>query len=90
MKKQFTGGLDSLIQNSKNNIKTEKEADKEKSKSGIQKATYYFNSDDLELIKAIAFYERRPIGDLIGELMKKYITNYPDLDKVQRLYRSKC
>ncbi len=89
MKKQFTGGLDSLIQNSKNNIKAEKEADKEKSRTETQKATYYFNSNDLDSIKAIAYFERRPIGELIGELMKKYIKKYPDLDKVQRLYQSK-
>ena len=76
-KKNFKTGIDMLIQTSKTNIETEKTADKEKSKPEFQKATYYFNSDTLSIIKSIAWYNRQPIGEVINEALKAYITTSP-------------
>jgi hypothetical protein len=76
-KKNFKTGIDMLIQSSKNNIEIEKTADKEKSKPEFQKATYYFNSDTLSAIKSIAWYNRQPIGEVINEALKAYVTASP-------------
>ena len=76
-KKDFKSGIDMLIQTTKSNIETEKITDKEKSKHEFQKATYYFNSDTLSTIKSIAWYNRQPIGEVINEALKAYITTSP-------------
>ncbi|WP_321515404.1 hypothetical protein [Marinifilum fragile] len=81
-KKDFTGGIDGLLQPSKK--KTVKPTiDKEKS----VKATYYYNQDQLQKIKAIAFYDRKPIGMVISEALDSYIESYPDLKKAIRIFK---
>jgi hypothetical protein len=87
-KKDFKQGLDFLIQNTKENIENPKVTDKEKTEeSGSQKATYYFNSRNLNTIKAIAWYDRKPIGQVIDEALSLYIKNYSEPQKARKLFR---
>ncbi|MBI9056967.1 MAG: hypothetical protein JEZ01_04270 [Labilibaculum sp.] len=79
-KKNFKSGIDGLLQPS---IPEKKESDKEKRKS--VKATYYYDTVQLDKIKAIAFYDRKPIGKVIGEALEEYILSYKDLNKAQKL-----
>jgi len=81
-KKNFKTGIDSLLQPS---IPEKKRTDKEKMIS--VKATYYYNSEQLDKIKAIAFYERKPIGKVVGEALEAYIQSYENLSKAQKLKR---
>jgi hypothetical protein len=79
-KKNFKAGIDSLLQSS---ISEKKESDKEKIIS--VKATYDYNSEQLAKIKAIAFYDRKPIKKVIGEALEAYIQSYKDLNEAQKL-----
>lgn len=81
-KKNFKTGIDSLLQTSVTEIK---KTDKKKIIS--IKATYYYNSEQLNKIKAIAFYDRKPIGRVIAEALETYIQSYEDLSKAQKLKR---
>ncbi|WP_321319253.1 hypothetical protein [Labilibaculum sp.] len=81
MAKNFKSGIDALLQPSIQ----EKKADKEKIIS--VKATYYYNSEQLNTIKKIAFFDRKPIGRVISEALEVYIQSYEDLSKAQKLKR---
>ncbi|PXY01640.1 hypothetical protein DF185_09225 [Marinifilum breve] len=81
-KKDFTGGIDGLLRPSAKKTVKEK-TDKEKS----VKATYYYNQDQLQKIKAIAFYDRKPIGKVISEALDSYIESYPDLKKAIKILK---
>ncbi len=80
--KNFKEGVDGLLQSS---ILVKKESDKEKIIS--VKATYYYNLEQLDKIKAIAFYDRKPIGKVIGEALDLYILSYKDLSEAQKIKR---
>lgn len=83
-KKDFKQGLDFLIQNSKENIENSKHIGKDKqAESGSQKATYYFNIETLNTIKAIAWYDRKTIGQVIDEALSAHIKGYSDLKKAK-------
>ncbi len=87
-KKDFKQGLDFLIQNTKENIENPKVTDKEKTEEpGSKKATYYLNSKKLNTIKAIAWHDRKPIGQVINEALSLYIKNYPDPEKAEKNFR---
>lgn len=87
-KKDFKQGLDFLIQNTKEIIENPKIPDKEKKdEAGSKKATYYYNTQSLNAIKAIAWYDRKPIGHVIDEAINLYIKNYSDVEKVVKRYR---
>jgi len=83
-KKNFKTGIDGLIQSSL----VEKTTDKEKEfKNDVQiKATYYYNSEQLNKIKAISFYDRKPIGKVISEAIEKYIKTYANLDEALSIF----
>ena len=82
MAKNFKSGIDNLL---KSSISEKKESDKEKIIS--VKATYYYNSEQLNTIKTIAFFDRKPIGRVISEALEAYIQSYEDLSKAQKLKR---
>lgn len=86
-KKDFKQGLDFLIQNSKENIENSKHIGKDKkAESGSQKATYYFNTETLNTIKAIAWYDRKTIGQVIDEALSAHIKGYSDLNMVKKQF----
>ena len=80
MAKNFKSGIDNLL---KSSISEKKESDKEKKKA--IKATYYFDVAQLDKIKAIAYYDRKPIGRVIEEALDEYIQSYKDMSKAQKL-----
>lgn len=87
-KKDFKEGLDFLIQNTKEIIENPKVADKEKKEDlGSQKATYYYNSQNLNTIKAIAWFDRKSIGQVIDEALVLYIKNYSEVERVKISFR---
>lgn len=89
-KKDFKQGLDFLIQNTKEIIENPKMTDKEqKDETGSQKATYYYNTQSLNTIKAIAWFDRKPIGHVIDEAINLYIKKYSDLEKAKEKYHEK-
>lgn len=89
-KKDFKQGLDFLIQNTRENIENPNTPDKvEKDETGSQKATYYYNTQSLNTIKAIAWFDRKPIGHVIDEAINLYIKSYPDIMKVKEIYHEK-
>jgi len=79
-KKNLKSGIEGLFQPS---APEEKKADKEKSK--FVKATYYYDLDQLSKIKAIAYYERKPIGKIIEEALSQYLESYVDLKKAIKI-----
>ncbi|MCY1636394.1 hypothetical protein [Marinifilum sp. D737] len=80
--KNFKSGIDGLLQAS---TSEKKESDK-KIRKGI-KATYYYDATQLDKIKAIAYYDRKPIGKVIEEALEEYIKSYKNLTKAQKLKR---
>jgi hypothetical protein len=87
-KKDFKSGLDGLIHSSF--PPKQKTTDKEKKASSeMIKATYLFESELLEDIKAIAYYNRKSIGQVLAEAMEQYIKNFPKLKEAQTLFTNK-
>ena len=84
-KKNFKTGIDGLLQQSSlqpNKIEGTENGDADKKQV---KATYYYYKSTLDNIKAIAYYDRKPIGQLIDEALVKYIEHYSELDKALNL-----
>ncbi len=87
-KKSFKTGMDFLIQESKANILQDKDnghQDKPKLET-IRKATFRFDAGHLETIKAIAYYDRKKIGEVLDEALVAYIKRYPFVDQAQDIY----
>ncbi|HYX05134.1 MAG TPA: hypothetical protein VE912_00230 [Bacteroidales bacterium] len=87
--KNFKAGLDSLIQNSRENIENEKSTDKKKENGDYLKATYYFQNDRLADIKAIAYHDRKSIGEVLDEAIARYINQYEHIERARALYSEK-
>jgi len=85
-KKDFKSGMDLLLQGSKNHIEAEKKAEKGMNRPHTTKATYFFNADTLQAIKAIAYYDRTTIGEVINQALKTYAQAYEDLDTAMEHY----
>lgn len=79
-KKNLKSGIEGLFQPSVPELKN---ADNEKSK--FVKATYYYDLDQLSKIKAIAYYERKPIGKVIDKALNQYLESYVDLKKAIKI-----
>jgi hypothetical protein len=85
-KKNFKSGIDGLLQPS---VPKKKRTDKEKIKSDSDhvKATYYLDTQTLNQIKAIAYYEREAIGHVVNEALKKYALRYKNMDEAVKLFK---
>lgn len=88
-KKNFKSGMDLLLQGSKNHIEAEKKAEKNLSQPYNTKATYYFNAETLQSIKAIAYYDRITIGEVIDHALRKYVQTYEQLETAKKQYTLK-
>ena len=74
-KKSFRTGFDSLLGDSKienNELKTEKKQSQKKEK----RATFLVEINQYEKIKAISYWERRLIKDILFEALEVYISKY--------------
>ncbi len=80
-KKDFKGGIDSLLGDKplrkrgrpRTQFKEITKTTQIGTKEGEIRATFLINEAQLEIVKAIAWYERRKIKDVLGEALKKYI-----------------
>lgn len=103
MAKKNFGGLDSLLKKttvskekevvSDNNDSKSKETNTSKlgTKSGETRATFIVNEGQLELIKALALWDRENIKEIMFNALQNYIEN-EDFDKKEKalsLYRKK-
>ncbi len=105
MAKKNFGGLNSLLKKTtpskektedaiiKNEIPKSKETNTSKlgTKSGETRATFIVNEQQLELIKALALWDRENIKEIMFNALQDYIDNQ-DSDKIQKalnLYRKK-
>ena len=85
-KKNFKSGMDLLLQGSKNKIEEENDNGKMPDYHHHTKATYYFNSETLRSIKAIAYYDRSTIGEVIDKALKQYVDEYEQLESAREEY----
>ena len=88
-KKNVKSGMDLLLQGSKDQINIEKKTVKETSQAHNTKATYYFNNETLHSIKAIAYYERITIGEVIDLALGNHVKSYKYLDAAKKQYTRK-
>ncbi|MCD8406246.1 hypothetical protein [Tenacibaculum finnmarkense] len=83
-KKNFTGGLNSLLGDSeKRKVGRPKTSTKEITKSSQKgtkeketRATFIVNEDLLEKLKAIAYWDRKLIKDIVNNALKETIDKY--------------
>jgi hypothetical protein len=84
-KKNFKSGIDGLLQASTPEKKINKK-NKINSDLAQVKATYFFETKQLDDIKAIAYYERKSIGLIIDEALKKFTSRYNNLDEATEIH----
>jgi hypothetical protein len=82
-KKNFKSGIDSLIQPS---IIEQKTDNKKSKKESFVKATYYYHAEQLEKVKAMAYYERKAIGKVISDALELYINKCEHLEDAIKVY----
>lgn len=84
-KKNFSGGLSSLLGESSITVAPEviekpkkeiKKTSQEGTKENETRATFIVNEDLLEKIKAVAYWERLLLKDVINTSIEDYITKY--------------
>lgn len=83
-KKNFTGGIDSLFQNSKIETKVETTENAEIKTHTYSRTTIIVNDDSYEKIKAIAYWERKPIKDIIEKAFEYELSKY-SLEKLSEI-----
>ena len=76
-KKTFRGGIDSVL----GEVSQEETPLKEKRKPdapqpGEKRATFHIAEDLLEKVKAIAYWERLTIKEVVNEAFDNYVANY--------------
>lgn len=89
-KKEFKSGLDAIFQGSTLDepIETKgKETLVSGSPRGIR-ATFIVDADALFKLKAIAYWERKQIKDIVDRAFNNLISNYPKekIDEILKLY----
>lgn len=79
-KKNFTGGLESLLGEYNNKPKKQSKEITKSSPEGTKdketRATFIVKEDLLEKLKAIAYWERKLIKEIIGNTLQEVIANY--------------
>ena len=90
-KKEFKTGLDQLLNPTHSN--QEKEAKKEKfsPRSGYKRKTFIIREDLIEMILALAYYDRKKITEKVEEALETYINSEEKekLKKALELYKNK-
>lgn len=83
-KKNFTGGLDSLLGDQKKETRGRpKTSTREVTKSSQEgtkeketRATFIVNEDLLEKVKAVAYWERKLIKEVIDTALQEFVDKY--------------
>ena len=90
-KKNFTGGLGSLLGDKTSKIKRGRpvtqtkeitKSSQEGTKESETRATFIVNEDLLEKVKAIAYWERELIKDTINRALQETVNSYIKKNKV--------
>jgi len=97
-KKSFTKGLDNLLTGSgkpakrgrpKTNFKEVTKSFEQGTKENETRATFIVAIDQLEKVKALAYWERTSIKDVLATALQAYIAKARDLSKAIESYKSK-
>jgi len=96
-KKDFSGGLNILLGEDKAPETTKRETPKREiiktsqkgCKPGETRATFIINEDTLENLKALAWYERKTIKQVLNEALQGYIKNIKNIKHVKTLYKKR-
>lgn len=76
-KKNFSGGINSLLgDNKKTSTKKNSKSSKEGTKDNETRATFIVKEDSLEKLKALAYWERKLIKDVVDEALRDYLDKY--------------
>lgn len=82
-KKSFTGGLSSLLGDNESSRGIPKTTTKKVTKSSQEgtkeketRATFIVNEDILDKLKAIAYWERKLIKEVVDAALRKIVTKY--------------
>lgn len=62
-----------------------KPSNKEVTKEGECRATFIVNEEMLEILKALAYWERRQIKDMLKQALENYIDNWNYLEVIDAL-----
>ncbi len=84
-KKRFTNSFEEIF-TSNPAEESSGESNKKEVKPIRTKATYYYNTETLDLIKMIAYYERENIGDILETALKSFISGYSRLKEAKSEY----
>ncbi len=91
-KKDFRGGLNTLLGEDKTPELTKREITKTSqigTKPNETRATFIINEDTLEDLKALAWYERKTIKQVLNEALQGYIKNIKNIKHVKTLYKKR-
>jgi len=91
-KKDFKGGLNILLGEDKALEPAKREITKTSqigTKPGETRATFIINEDILEDLKALAWFERKTIKQVLNEALQGYIKNIKNIKHVKTLYKKR-
>lgn len=90
-KKNFTGGIDSLFHYSKIDKKIETTEKNINRTISYSRTTIIVNNDTYEKIKAIAYWERKPIKEIVELGFNAVLSLYPieEQDKMIREFKNR-
>ncbi len=91
-KKDFKSGLNILLGEDKTPEPAKREITKTSqigTKPGETRATFIINEDTLEDLKALAWYERKTIKQVLNEALQGYIKNIKNIKHVKTLYKKR-
>jgi len=91
-KKDFSGGLDVLLGGDSPKETPKREITKTSqigTKPNETRATFIINEDTLENLKALAWFERKTIKQVLNEALQGYIKNIKNIKHVKTLYKKR-
>ncbi len=91
-KKDFSGGLSTVLGEDKAPETTKRGITKTSqigTKPNETRATFIVNEDILEDLKALAWYERKKIKQVLNEALQGYIKNIKNIKHVKTLYKKR-
>jgi len=91
-KKDFRGGLNTLLGEDKTPELAKREITKTSqigTKPNETRATFIVNEDTLEDLKALAWFERKSIKQVLNEALQGYIKNIKNIKHIKTLYKKR-
>jgi len=92
-KKDFSGGLSTVLGEDKAGVAVKRETTKTSQigtkPNETRRVTFIINEDTLKDIKALAWFERKTIKEVLNEALQGYIKNIKNIKHVKTLYKNK-